>query len=428
MKEKSIKDLSIKIDLFSFLVLSLLLFIPGFFTYFTQIHNLYISFVTYIFIILAAMNTDFFNNERSQAFKQLLKKIVLPTFAIIGTNILISLFLNQNAGIAKSLLSYIVFLIMEISAIIFYLNFSTIEEKTRKNTIILFSICYIFVGFFTFFISNYFGLFNKDVSKQMFFFNEPSHYAFLGSPLILYLFLTLRTSLFSIFFVLTILIAGLWANLTLFLVTMFATSIRLLKNNFIYAIIIGIFFIIFVFIFASGNIEFGNPFIKQAQFKLYNLFYLPKESIRELTVLVYFQGWEYIVSSLKQFSFLGLGFQQMGTVFLESSSQTIMNARGYQLNISGGGFNASKIIVEFGFIGILAILYYLKYVFKFGSLILKKNLSSIDIDDYDDLILYFSFFISFAIPLFIRGTSYFNFSFFTLILSFCFIKDKLSKF
>jgi hypothetical protein len=118
----------------------------------------------------------------------------------------------------------------------------------------------------------------------------------------------------------------------------------------------------------------------------------------------------------------------MGTVFLESSSQTIMNARGYQLNISGGGFNASKIIVEFGFIGILAILYYLKYVFKFGSLILKKNLSSIDIDDYDDLILYFSFFISFEIPLFIRGTSYFNFSFFTLILSFCFIKDKLSKF
>jgi hypothetical protein len=425
MMKKSIEGSYFKIDSFTFLILFMLLFIPQLITYFVGFHNIYVSFITYVFIILAVLNTNLFDELKLKAFKRLFYIIVIPTCIVIGINIIVTLLINDSYNVFKSFLSYLLFLLMEISAIIFYLNLSSIDENIRRNTFIIFSIFYICIGFFTFFVSDYFGLFAKGVSKQMYFFNEPSHYAFLGSSLVIYLFMSLRSYLFIVFFITTTIIAMLWANLTLFLVIMFATFLRILIKNFKFSILIGVFFIVFILAIASGNIPIENPYLKESQIKLYNLFFTPKENISELTVLVYLQGWEYMVSALKQFSFLGLGFQQMGTVFLESESQTRMISRGYNLNIAGGGFNASKIIVEFGFIGILAIFFYLKKTIWFLWVLLKQNSSYQNMSIYNDLILYFSFMTSFLIPLFIRGTSYFNFSFFVLILGFCFIFDRL---
>jgi hypothetical protein len=82
---------------------------------------------------------------------------------------------------------------------------------------------------------------------------------------------------------------------------------------------------------------------------------------------------------------------------------------GKDVNLTDAGLTAPKIISEFGVLGILGLMVYLK---QFRTILRRlKNTNHLKI------IFAYSIFLSFSIDLFIRGIGYFNPPFFLFITS-----------
>ncbi len=84
------------------------------------------------------------------------------------------------------------------------------------------------------------------------------------------------------------------------------------------------------------------------------------EEGRNLSSLVYVQGWEMLVESLRNSDGWGLGFQQLGLRGTEApASELIAAIHGEDLNLLDGGFTTVKLVSEFGMLGILLLSLYL---------------------------------------------------------------------
>lgn len=134
-----------------------------------------------------------------------------------------------------------------------------------------------------------------------------------------------------------------------------------------------------------------------------------------LSSLVYLQGLGFIVDTL-YFNPLGLGFQQMNcdmNIAVNHYTQRIDSLYGFETYMClSGGFNLSKIIVEFGLFGILMTLVYLIYAIK-NLVILKQRI-------YYKTLTHCTIFRAMTIPylvdLFVRGHGYFSISFIFLLI------------
>jgi hypothetical protein len=143
-----------------------------------------------------------------------------------------------------------------------------------------------------------------------------------------------------------------------------------------------------------------------------------------LSVLVFLSGYERAWLALTGFNGLGVGFQQMGIVgpvgAFQLNISTIFGFDG--LNLLDGGTLASKIIVEFGYPGLLLLFLYLfKLIKVVNSFFGKREFSPQDL-------FYSSIYIMFFVVLFVRGAGYFNPSFFIFLISICFILFKKVEF
>ncbi|QJA05894.1 hypothetical protein FVE67_03375 [Thermosulfurimonas marina] len=114
----------------------------------------------------------------------------------------------------------------------------------------------------------------------------------------------------------------------------------------------------------------------------------------------------------------GLGFQMLGTqeTYLSDYSYVIEKITGKILNLENGSFVASKLITEFGILGIGILILYIYWFIKF-LLIYPVKISK---STY-----FYGIIAGFFIDLFIRGTGYFNtevFFIFVAIYSLIFLK------
>jgi hypothetical protein len=111
------------------------------------------------------------------------------------------------------------------------------------------------------------------------------------------------------------------------------------------------------------------------------------------------------------------GYQQMGVVGPNGIYMDILNQMNlWQLNSFDGGSTASKIIFEFGLLGVLFIFLYLFYFLKIYK-ILRHQPSLIKLDgDYFRLFRICCFF-AFILSLFVRGSGYFSITTFLFLLS-----------
>jgi hypothetical protein len=123
-----------------------------------------------------------------------------------------------------------------------------------------------------------------------------------------------------------------------------------------------------------------------------------------LSVLVLLSGYERAYLGFFDNFGLGVGFQQMGVVGPLGSIQEKMalklNAEG--LNLFDGGTFFSKIVVEFGVFGLVAVL---AYILCFSRII--KKIKNNQIKASQDL-FYYSCFVMFFIVFFFRGAGYFT--------------------
>lgn len=135
---------------------------------------------------------------------------------------------------------------------------------------------------------------------------------------------------------------------------------------------------------------------------------------KNASFLVYMQGWESIYETYLNLRIFGLGFQQMG--FLETTpiGEFLCNVYSFCSNNYDGSFLLSKLITEFGTIGLLFGIILTYYSFC-SMLQIRKNLK-IETNQSDYIILGYSFIYISLIELYIRGYGYFSINLLSTII------------
>lgn len=129
-----------------------------------------------------------------------------------------------------------------------------------------------------------------------------------------------------------------------------------------------------------------------------------------LSSLVYVQGWQMLQEALSRSFGLGVGFQQLGIVYTNvPASYRINMILGYDLNLQDGGFIFSKIVSEFGIVGLCIVASYLyvaaKSFIALRTLLLRPALSS---SVSDGEVFAMACVTGYVIELMVRGTNYFT--------------------
>lgn len=227
-------------------------------------------------------------------------------------------------------------------------------------------------------------LYRLGATKVMFFAAEPSHFALTFLPLLFYVLFRDRSPWH---FVGALAIAIFIGNLTLLvgvaLLTVFYCRHRPLSLA--VALALGVLLVVISPSFSEyvmGRLTFSSD-------------------SENLSTLVFLSGYERAYETLSSGHWLGVGFQQMGYVGpsgkLMDTITKIMG--GTELNLFDGGTLASKLIVEFGVVGIAVLLFYLT---GFIRLLLRGIPEASD----PAAVFFLGIYISFACDLFVRGTGY----------------------
>ncbi|MDP1624576.1 MAG: hypothetical protein Q8L64_02285 [bacterium] len=317
-----------------------------------------------------------------------------------------SLYTYLSSGETKPLFSLPALLVSFFAAILFAQHVKNISYQRLENSILIVIIIFILLGWlgllFPIACCNY-----AFRSKAVFPFSEQSHYALaLGSLAVAYS-ITAEKKFLKIFIGINITVLSIFfPNLTLllFAILFFGVYVfRFGRTVFILGLLFIPIFVIWVIL----------PQILKNEYFASRLIF---QNTRNLTTLVFLQGWELAYINFVQTSGMGLGFQKLGlggTQFGVYSNTMLMDV-GKVFNIEDGGFLASKLIAEFGLIGILITVLYLIFLIRFiffahRACLIIKNSKSVESHALMKkrlmlLGLAFAFFIEF----FFRGIGYFS--------------------
>jgi len=243
--------------------------------------------------------------------------------------------------------------------------------------------------------------------KMMILFTEPSHFALVFLPILLYVTYVKHAAgskkealsyiLLTIYMILDIKNATLMAGLFIVIVILYARNIKYF-----------LFFLLVIVIAAIATFDL-QYFITRLTISM---------QTDNVSVLVFISGWERGYLSLIESYGVGLGFQQMGTGALGIAMEKIINMGLPPLNKYDGGTLGSKIVTELGVFGLLLIIVYVVTAIKvFVKMFLYR------IDSYKEVFFY-SIFIMMSVQIFIRGGGYFTPLTFMFFVSLYWIYDK----
>jgi hypothetical protein len=174
--------------------------------------------------------------------------------------------------------------------------------------------------------------------------------------------------------------------------------------------VFSVFILLFVIALVMSFLSLGEA-SKLQEYFLSRLDFTTESS--NLTALVFLQGWDDLLSSLSSTNGLGLGFQMLGKNEAGEVADVIFDKFGVYKNREDGSFLASKLISEFGVVGVLVILsfliYFVRYILSGGFPYLsKKLLSQMDEDCRKKYFLLSTIVFVYFIELFLRGYGYFS--------------------
>lgn len=127
-----------------------------------------------------------------------------------------------------------------------------------------------------------------------------------------------------------------------------------------------------------------------------------------LSSLVYIQGWELVVASMRETWGWGLGFQQLGHIYLDAPTTNLIYrlTGGLDLNLNEGSFVAAKLISELGVFGVglvAAHAYFAGRAFVgIRRIVIRKHRPPLS-----DVMAMCSIF-TYSVEMFVRGTGYFS--------------------
>lgn len=350
----------------------------------------------------------FFTNTILFGFKISIKsfKIITGIILFLMCHLFLVQFILREGDFYRGFFSIVLFILMLYGSYIFSNNIFCLSN-TQFNKIINI----IIIMFYIVFICKYIPQIQNNAihSKPIMPFNEPSHFVIFFLPFYYFKIFTASTQKEKYLILIIGLIIGILANnLTMIVGVFLCAFIGFRSYMFLIALIL---FLIFPFISNYIDLEYFTSRL--------NI----DKNTDNLSVLVIIQGWQLAYEGFIKSFGLGIGIQQLGFVELHTEAGDIIKKiSGIKdgVNVTDAGITAPKIISEFGFFGIIAILVYIFYFIKF-TINIKKTNSAV-------LIFAYSIYISFAIQLFIRGIGYFNAPFFLFLTSiFIILKNKSLK-
>lgn len=225
--------------------------------------------------------------------------------------------------------------------------------------------------------------------RPLFPFTEPSHYAFTVFPLWLYL----------------VAIAGKMQRLILLAIM---AGLALLLKSLSLAVAV----LVLAVVTLQGGLLVCFLIISGVGLSLLDLTYFTDRldfsyQNQNLSMLVYRQGWELILTSLSETRGWGIGFQRLGFTDLFTTSSNIIYAlTGSDVNIADGGLTVAKVVVEFGVIGVLAMVY-LSRLFFCAALQLRRIALRRDSTTAGEIFALCCL-LGVVIEFFVRGAGYFT--------------------
>jgi len=261
---------------------------------------------------------------------------------------------------ADSRVIYSIFLLVFIisSSCFFSAYLISVPDECFRKSICLAAIFSVLIGLGSFFFEqNFLGY--ERYAKSVFPFAEPSHYA-----------ITLGPILFASGFLVSIKFRALLIGFSLFFsfatpsLVMLLFSILMILFYFKWSVVhvsfVGISSSVLLLILFSS--EQGVYFLDRLSFSV---------DSKNLTALVYMQGWEDMFNALQDSNWFGIGFQNLGILSPGRYGDVIYSLAGEYKNRNDGGFLVSKIIAEFGVLGVVVILGYLFYFAKSSLFLIK---------------------------------------------------------
>ena len=235
-------------------------------------------------------------------------------------------------------------------------------------------------------------------TKPVFPFTEPSHFALVFTPILLWMSVTARGVFPYVYIIFGLIIAVLLQNVTMVVGVILTAAVCLPVFR----------FLLVSFVMAGAAVALNSDLSYFSD----RISFASESS--NLSALVYLQGWQLIEESLSNSMGWGLGFQQLGENETSVQAALMINAiLKTDSNISDGGFMLVKVVSEFGIFGIVAVaIYFHLFVASFRRL---RHVALNNIDCPAGKVLALAITVTYVIELLIRGIGYFSGTGFLLI-------------
>ena len=249
-----------------------------------------------------------------------------------------------------------------------------------------------------------------EANRAVFPFGEPSHFALYAGPIFVLLGFSYKTSIKRLAVLFLIIAIGfILKSLTFFVYGILFAILMLFKRVSLTSIFSFIIAFILIYFSLIGDVH------------LLEKIDISSDS-SNLSALVYLQGLQDAWNSLIISFGLGIGYQMLGTQPPSDASYLISAILDVPaesaINRFDGGFLAAKIVAEFGILGIILLLIYVRKIIQ--SLVYLSGIrrdSSVNFNIACHVFLYCS-----IVEFFVRGIGYFSPSLFILALL-CFLSS-----
>lgn len=245
------------------------------------------------------------------------------------------------------------------------------------------------------------------------FFSEPSHMALYVMPLIFYrLFWNIKDKLAWSVATLILLLASsttLFVGMFLFLFTRFFLGVQGKLLAWIVPAVVGGSFLLFIFVLA--------PLFEEIPLfaRVIGLLNSSSDGIVNMSSAVWLNGWSQAYAHFEATSGLGVGFTQMGCGNLATSGHlspllALSSPDGLVVNSKDGSFLLSKIVSEFGLVGLAVCAYLSKVAFTNlrNLATLYKGAINVAPRVFNDMVWRATGALTILSYLYVRGLSYFN--------------------
>ncbi len=402
----------------SFLSVLFIFFLPPFFYVSLDLQSMTIGLAVALVIILLF-------------FHQSLPIIKLRKSSIISLVLVASLFVHAilftlSDFDVKKLLATIMMFVMIVAAGSFSIVIRKYDDEVVVRVCKLLMVISLLIGFGSLAIDFQYLNYAK-YSKSIFPFSEPSHYALAVSSVIFAAGFFIRKSLRVALLILIVLLAVLTPSmilLSLSIVMMLVYyGLPLKLKNISMLTILLVVGIVMIKYTADANYAY---FINRMWFD---------EANANLSALVYMQGWEELINSLGKTYGIGVGLRNMENTVPGYYGELIYSIAGEYKNRAEGSFLASKMITEFGIIGVSMLFVYCVLLLKSLNFFSRLNkywqyrYRSMRVMPVPASLIYaHSVIVVFAIEVFARGVGYFSIGVFLFTMVIFWLLNDPAKF